>query len=131
MSFTQINILTFSTPNAELLQEELVSALGTAGEGKKWYGFTSMDKEVLLYLAPNITPGDINRARRAVEQHDPARLTNKQQLENTRKVKLDQLRQANTSDLTLTDFDAQPALIRGLAQKVAWLEQELAALRGG
>ncbi len=45
-------------------------------------------------------------------------------------LQLEQARAANAQLLDVDDYNGESALIQVLAQKIAWLEQEIAAVRG-
>jgi hypothetical protein len=113
--------------NIEALDAEVRAALGalTSGIGITLNG-------VQVYLVDTATPAQIAQARALLQAHDPARQTPAQQAAAARKAKLDGLRQdVGNNDLDLTPYNGQAAVIRVLAQKIAWLEQEIAALRAG
>ncbi len=75
-----------------------------------------------------ITP-DQATARQIVLAHDPARLTPAQEKARARAEKLKDAQRDKGSDLDADKFS--DPLLNELARKVAWLEQEINALREG
>lgn len=103
-----------------------------AGLGSVFIGVSTADKRVTVFLSDAATPAQQKQARTLVSTHDPSQLTPRQQAEALRKQKLAQTRRDyGAADLDASAYDAQPALVRALAQKLAWLEQELLELRSG
>lgn len=120
LTFTQREI------NAELLSAELQAALSsmTSGVSSGPYG-------VIVHLNDNATAEQIAQARAIVENHDPAVLTPRQEAEQQRQQKLAEMRSSISADLDPADYDGENALIQALAERIAWLEQEVIALGGG
>jgi len=54
-----------------------------------------------------------------------------EEAEQERQQKLDTLRSARNADLDPADYSGEDALIQTLAERIAWLEQEVLDLRGG
>jgi hypothetical protein len=113
--------------NVEALDADLRAALGVLTSG------ISVGRgQVIVHLLDTATPAQINQARAVVQAHDPARLTPEQQTRAARRARLEQSRQDyGAAELDLTAFTGQSALVRLLAQKIAWLEQEINTLRLG
>ncbi len=114
-----------STVNIDALDAELRAALGAATTG-----FTIGGGRVTVHLLDSAIPAQETLARQIVAAHDSARLTQQQQLEAERKGKLDQARRDyGAAEIDLAPYGVQPPPIQQLAQKIAWLERELADLR--
>lgn len=112
--------------NVEALDEALRTALGEA-----FAGLTTGGGRVVLHVAENTPPEAISQARSMVNRHDPAQLSTRQRAEQQRKARLQQAReQYRGSDLDPVIFDQLTPEIALLARKIAWLEQEIADLRG-
>ncbi|MBL8162622.1 MAG: hypothetical protein JNJ61_11600 [Anaerolineae bacterium] len=112
--------------NIEALDTDLRSALGS-----QFVGVSAGPFGLRVHLADGATAAQETQAQQIVVAHDPARLTPKQQAEIDRKAKLEQARANYGADETdLTAFNGQPALIQKLAQKIVWLEREVASLHG-
>jgi hypothetical protein len=111
--------------NIEALDADLRAALGStvAGISTGPYG-------VEVHLSDDATPTQLNQARSIVQAHDATKLSAQQQAEVQREAQLEQARQDNATSLNVSDYSGQNALIQKLAQKIAWLEQEIADLRG-
>ena len=117
-------IIARASVNVEALDEQLRAALGAVTSG-----FSLASGSVILHLADKATPAQIDQARAIVTGHDPAALTPSQQAALSRRQKLDQARRDyGAAEIDLTIFAANP-LLQSLAQKIAWLEREIAALR--
>lgn len=113
--------------NVEALHADLVAVLGSMSNGVSTGPFG-----VIVHLNDQVTPAQITQVRTIVESHDPSRLTAKQQAEIDRKTKLDQARQDyRGGEIDLSTYSGQNAIIQKLAQKILWLEREIADLRGG
>ncbi len=112
--------------NVEALDETLRTALG---EG--FAGLTTGSGRVVLHVAENTPPEVIGQARGMVSRHDPTQFSTRQQAEQQRRARLQRAReQYRGSDLDPAVFDQLAPEIALLARKVAWLEQEIADLRG-
>lgn len=116
-------------PNLDRLNEELAATLGDAGEGRLWYGVSSTGREVIVHLADTATAEQSAVIRSVVQRHDATQLTAHQQAEQTRKALLEVMRTANTTALDEAAFASTPDHVQTLARKIAWLEQEVIALR--
>lgn len=112
--------------NAEALEEQLRSIFGPALRG-----ISTGSYGLRLHLAGPLSETQLAQARAAVRGHEAAKLTSRQQAALEVRQRLEQARMDNTTPLNLQVYGAQDVLIRQLAQKIAWLEQELAALRSG
>lgn len=112
--------------NAEALDAALRAALGNATTG-----VSTGNGQAVVHLTDSTTPAQEEQARQIVLAHDPALLTPRQQAEATRQQQLAQARATyGTSELDLAAYSGQSALIQQLAGKIAWLEREIANLRG-
>jgi hypothetical protein len=112
--------------NAANLDEELRSALGAAV-----FGISADGREVIVHLADSATQAQIAQARRIVEQHDASKLTPAQQERADRATKLEQMRRDKGAALDGERVPNSAEGFRQLARKLAWLEQEIEALRKG
>lgn len=93
-------------------------------------GFSAGNGVVIVYLDDSATLDQQEQAREIVLAHDPTQLTPEQQAEAARAQKLAQYQtQYGAANLDLTAYDAQSEQIRQLAEKIAWLEQEVLAGR--
>ncbi|MCK6580630.1 MAG: hypothetical protein L6Q98_21270 [Anaerolineae bacterium] len=109
--------------NVGSLDAELRSALAPT-QGLTWDG-----QVVTVVFSDDVTPAQLDLAQTIVRQHDPKRLTPDQQTELDRKSRLEALRGENAAELDLPAYDSASPDIRRLAEKIAWLELEIAALR--
>ena len=112
--------------NDEALDAELRAALGNLVTG-----ISSGPYGVIVHLDDQVTSAETNQARRMVENHDPEVLTPRQQAAQQRQQKLVQMRGARTEDLDPADYSGETPSIQALAERIAWLEQEILDLRGG
>ncbi len=114
-----------SIVNIDALDADLRAALGDITTG-----FSAGGGRVVVHLLDSATPQQETLARQIVLAHDPTRLTQQQQQEAERRSKLDQARQDyGAAEIDLTMYDTQEPIIQQLAQKIAWLEREIADLR--
>lgn len=113
------------TINIELLDSELRSAMGEA-----YVGLSFAPNNVTAYLRDDISEALVTEARQIIQQHDAAELTYQQRATAELYAKLALLRTQNSIPLDEGEFAEEAPLIRLLAQKVGWLELEIAALRG-
>ncbi|MBZ0302594.1 MAG: hypothetical protein K8J31_22805 [Anaerolineae bacterium] len=116
--------------NREALNAQLGAALGVV-----YVGFADRDTREGLIVTVNLTgaatQADIDRLNDLMADHDPRQLTPTQQARQLREQKLAEARRDYKGvDLDPADFMSENASIQTLAAKVAWLEQEIAALRG-
>ena len=109
-----------STVNIEALDATLRTALGQAISG-----VSSRAGQVIVHLSATVSQAQIDQARSIVIAHDPAQLTAEQQAEIDRRQALETARAANTTPLNTADYNSETAAIQQLAQKIAWLEQEI------
>lgn len=109
--------------NVEMLDAELRTALESKVLGIRWNG-----ADVTAVLVDDATPEQISRVHQIIEQHDPASLSPRQQAEIERRERLEQLRADNAGALDEAAYAGDPAMQK-LARRVAWLEQEMLALR--
>lgn len=113
--------------NLSALDGELRAALGAAV-----IGVSAGPGRVAVHLADFVTSEQAQQARIIAAGHDPARLSPAQQAVIARGQKLDAARRdLRGGELDLSAYAGQTALLARLAQKIAWLEQELLALREG
>ena len=110
-----------SEVNLEALDNEIRALLGTNFSGVSFDG-----EEIILHFGADAPSAQIAEALRLAETHNPTRLTPRQQMEIDRKTRLEELRRANAKTLDLAEYEAAPSEIRQLAEKIAWLELELA-----
>jgi hypothetical protein len=112
--------------NDEGLNEEVRAAFGnlTSGISTGPYG-------VIVHLDDRVTPAQIAQAKAIVENHDPAVLSPRQQAEAQRQQRLASLRTGRGAELDPATYSGEAAPIQTLADKIAWLEQEVLDLRGG
>lgn len=110
--------------NIEALDEVLRSALNTT-----YIGLSTRPNEVILHLIQSSTPEQRNQARQLVLNHDSSQHTQTQQRRQQRRQRLDQLRRDNDADINEDDYALELPLFRALAQKIAWLEQEIREIR--
>lgn len=114
-----------STVNIDGLDAELRAALGAITTG-----FSLGGGKVTVHLLDAATPQQEAQARQIVLAHDSARLTPEQQAEALRKTRLDQARRDyGATEIDLAPYATQGPMIQQLAQKIAWLEREIADLR--
>jgi hypothetical protein len=116
--------------NREALHAQLVAGVGAA-----YGGFADRETPagfgITVYLNGQASPADIDRLDALLAEHDPQQLTPAQQARRLRQQQLVTARQEQRgADLNPADFAGQSALIQTLARKMAWLEQEIADLRG-
>lgn len=110
--------------NVEALDEQLRATLGGVITG-----FSLANGQVTLHLVERATPVQIESARSIAVNHDPAVLSPSQQAALIRRQKLDQARRDfGASEIDPSLFAANPLLL-SLAQKIVWLEREIAILR--
>jgi hypothetical protein len=111
--------------NIEALDAQLRAALGHLTSG-----VSVSAGQVIVHLAETATPAHIETARAVAVAHDPAVLTPAQQTALQDRHKLEQARRDfGASELDLSTYQGKDPLLTLLAQKIAWLERELAALR--
>ena len=114
-----------SAVNIEALDADLRAALGSATSG-----FSIGGGKVVVYLLDTANKQEEEQARLLVLTHDPARLTPQQQARLLREAKLDQARREwGSAELDLTVYTGQGPVIQQLAQKIIFLEREIAAIR--
>lgn len=110
--------------NLEALDAELRAALPGIISG-----VSLSPAGVTVHFTGRAVPADQTSARQIVLAHDPARLTPAQQAAQSRAEKLSAARRDKGDDLDASRFS--DPLLGELARKVAWLEQEINALREG
>ncbi len=110
--------------NVEALDAELVIALGAA-----YLGLSRRAQVVRIHLADATPSNLVRKAQRIVTNHDADQLTPRQQRRLEIMRMLQDARRANVANLDLRLYADAPEIIRALALKVAWLEQEIRDLR--
>jgi hypothetical protein len=110
--------------NLEALDAELRAALPEVISG-----VSLSPAGVTVHFTGRAILPDQTSARQIVLAHDPARLTPAQEKAKARADKLRDAQRDKGSDLDVSQF--KDALLNELARKVAWLEQEIIALREG
>lgn len=118
--------------NVEALDAALRAALGDVV-----FGISAGPEGVVAHLADSATAEQSAQARMLIEQHDPTLLTPEQQIKLERQRQLAQARAAgeiNPLPIDGAGYQTVAGLtdeaLSRLAQKVAWLEREIASLRG-
>ena len=117
------------TIQREIINFEALDAALRAELGEQLVGISTGPSGVTVYLTDNVTDEQEAEARDIVEDHDPTQLTSEQQAEIDRQQQLQQARDDNAEPLPLDNYAAEPSLIQELAQRIAWLELEIADLR--
>ena len=112
--------------NDEALDAEVRAAFGTLTSG-----ISTGPYGVMVHLDDRATPAQIAQAQTLVENHDPAVLTSEQEAEQQRQQRLASLRTSRGEALDPANYSGEAAPIQTLADKLAWLEQEVLDLRGG
>jgi methionyl-tRNA synthetase len=110
--------------NLHALENALIAALDDYYDG-----LSTAPGEVHVHLATSTPAHLADIARTIVQEHDPYRLTSAQQQHARQQVALQRAREANVHLLDLTDYDYADGIIRNLAKKIHWLEQEIRDLR--
>jgi len=112
--------------NSALLDADLRAALK-----EKVYGISVTNGRVRVHLDPAASKAEQAQAEALVKNHKATDKTPAQVAEQAQAQKLDQMRKDyGSGDLALASFDAQTPVLKQLAQKIAWLEAEVRALRG-
>ena len=112
--------------NDAALTEEVRAALG-----ERVSGISTGPYGVIVHLDDRATPAQIAQVQTIVEAHNPAVRTPDQQADQQRQQRLASLRGGRGEALDPADYNGEAALIQSLADKIAWLEQEVLDLRGG
>lgn len=110
--------------NIEALDDALHTALGAV-----YIGLSTRPNTLILHLTDASTVGQRAQARQIALDHDATQLTVEQQRRVFRRQQLAQLRAQNASDIDPADYASESPSVLALAQKIAWLEQELRELR--
>ncbi len=111
--------------NVPALDYDLRSTLTT-----RFFGLTYDGKQVTLVLDDDTTADQVRQAQSIVATHDPAKLSPDQQAEVLQNARLEQARRDYAAtELDLIPYQGNDTLLETLAQKVAWLEREINALR--
>lgn len=111
--------------NPEALDEAIRDEFGAQVSG-----ISSGPYGVKVHFVDEPSAEQINRVREMVQNHDPSVQTPEQQAAERRRHTLEQLRSENADDLDISAFKGEKALIQRLAQRIAWLEQEIHEMRG-
>jgi hypothetical protein len=116
--------VTRAAVNIDALDEQLRAAFGVLTSG-----FSISGGQVIVFLGDTATPTQVDQARIIVMNHDPSALTAAQQAALIRRQKLDQARHDyNASETDLTPYAGKDPLLVALAQKIVWLELEMASI---
>jgi len=110
--------------NVEALDAALLIGLGAA-----YLGLSRRANLVRVHLAQEAPGTLVRKAQRIVQEHDPDLLTPRQQRQLAIMRRLQDARRTNPTLLDLSAFADAPELLRRLALKVGWLEQEIRDLR--
>jgi hypothetical protein len=110
--------------NLHALENALIEALDDY-----YNGLSTAPGEVHVHLGQSTPAHLIDIARTIVQEHDPYRLTDAQQQNARQQAALERARRANPHLIDLTDYDYTDGIIRNLAKKIHWLEQEIRDLR--
>lgn len=111
--------------NMDALKAEVETLVG--GNANIWFSAG----EVTVGVADETPLSQQQQIQQALQGHDPKRLTPAQQAEVERQQKLEQARRdLKGVELDLAAFNGKDAVLVTLARKVAWLEREIAAVRG-
>lgn len=114
-----------SNLNMDALKAEVETLVGS--EANIWFSAG----EVTVGVADETPLSRQQQVQQALQGHDPRQLTPAQQAEVERQQKLEQARRDfKGAELDLTAFNGKDTLLVALARKIAWLEREIAALRG-
>ena len=109
--------------NLEALQAELSAIAGQIVPVRYAAG------EVSISLPDTLRENQVSQARRAILQHDPDQLTDRQQSALDRQLQREQARrELKGVELDLKAFEEKDEALRLLARKIVWLERELALL---
>jgi hypothetical protein len=116
--------------NREALDAALAETLGAA-----YGGFSAQERgaiiTVTVFIASETKPAQITALDALMAAHDPAVLTDEQQARQAQQQKLAAARRDyKGTDLDPAAYLGETALVQDLARKIAWLEQEIAALHG-
>lgn len=116
--------------NRGALNAQLAAALGAI-----YGGFADRETRdgfvVTVNLTNAATQADIDQVNALMTNYDPQQLTPEQAARKQREQKLAAARRDyQGAELDPADFAGESALIQTLARKIAWLEQEVADLRG-
>ena len=107
--------------NPEALDAELRTAMPDS-----YASLLVSDSELRVFLNQDLPQSEVQAV---LDAHDPASLTPEQQAEQARQEALAEARRNNASNLDGSQYDAEAPLMRQLAQKIIWLEQEIRDLR--
>lgn len=110
--------------NKVALSDTLQAALGD-----NFIGYSTRRGEVVIHLTDQTTNEQVAQVRQILQTHDPTQLTPDQQDNRARQERLQQVRRQNQALLDLLQFEDQPRVIKLLARKIYWLEQEVRLLR--
>ncbi len=116
--------------NREALNAQLAAALGAV-----YAGFADRQTREGFVVTINLTgaaqAADLDKLNALMAAYDPTALTQEQQAQKQRTQKLaDARRDYKGGELNPANYAGENALIQALARKLAWLEQEIADLRG-
>lgn len=118
-------VITKAQINPAALDAALRTALGAV-----YLGYSTRGGDVIVHLVNTATLAQTAQAGHIVRGHDPAVLTDEQEDALERQQLLADARAQNMALLDLLLFDLQPDIVKRLARKIYWLEQEIRDLRG-
>lgn len=119
--------------NRAALDHQLAQALGAVygGFADRAASDAVNTVNVTVSLSNAATKADYDTLDALMAAHDPQQLTPEQQAEKEQQQKLTAARRDfKGADLNPAEFTGETAQVQVLARKVAWLEQEIASLRG-
>lgn len=110
--------------NTDALNSAIRASLGDV-----YTGLSSKPGMVTLYFGDEASGTEMEAARDIAILHDPVVLSPRQEAENARRGVLASVREANADSLDSSQYDSEAPLMRQLAQKIIWLEEEIRDLR--
>lgn len=93
-------------------------------------GLSARPGRVVIHLRESVKPEQIAQVRTLAAAHDSTQLSARQQAAIQRQVRLRLMRQTHTSPSDPAIYATETPLIRQMAQRLAWLEEEIRDLRG-
>ncbi len=110
--------------NPERLQDDLRELLGD-----DLIGISTRPGQIIVHLRDGTSAAQHDQARTAVRQHDAASPSAAQQQRQQRNERLARLRNQHANSIDLDTYPRADPLLRALAERIVWLEAEIAALR--
>jgi hypothetical protein len=117
-----MNMIFEKVVNAELLDSELRDVVGSS-----FLGISTTGEEVTVHFSKDLTGAQKSRVQEIVGAHDAQRLTLAQQADAER---ISQRAVFQTEPLSIREFDTLTLPVKKLAERVAWLEQEVIRMVG-